>query len=137
MSTNSIAEYLIPSNVSTPNHDRANATLLFLCRNSDVHGVVSSIQQLEDRFNRKHGYPWVLLNEEPFTEDFKQCVAKPFPFLPILTVQGRRIRVLTDSPVHFGVIPPQHWYQPDWINEDLARRGRLRMMEQGIIYGGT
>ena len=77
------AEFTNSSNGSIPNHDRANATFVFLCRNSDIHGVVSSIQQLEDRFNRRHGYPWVLLNEEPFTEDFKRCVAKSidFPFV--------------------------------------------------------
>jgi alpha 1,2-mannosyltransferase len=57
-----------------PPPKRANATFVFLCRNSDLAGVVSSIRQMEDRFNRHHGYPWVLLNEEPFTEQFKECV---------------------------------------------------------------
>jgi len=75
---------------------------------------------MEDRFNRKYGYPWVLLNEEPFTDEFKA-----------------RVRVLTEAPVHFGLIPPELWYQPEWIDEDIARRGRLSMMEQGIIYGGS
>jgi hypothetical protein len=51
---------------------RANATFVLLCRNSDLGGAVSSIQQLEDRFNREYKYPWVLLNEEPFTEEFKK-----------------------------------------------------------------
>lgn len=51
---------------------RANATFVLLCRNSDLSGVVSSIQQMEDRFNRQYKYPWVLLNEEPFTDDFKR-----------------------------------------------------------------
>ncbi len=54
--------------------NRANATFVFLCRNSDLAGVVSSIRQMEDRFNRRYGYPWVLLNEEPFTEEFKEYV---------------------------------------------------------------
>lgn len=58
-----------------PFHDRANATFVFLCRNSDIEGVVSSIQQVEDRFNRRYQYPWVFLNEEPFTEEFKECVS--------------------------------------------------------------
>jgi len=105
---------------SPPFQERANATFVFLCRNNDVNGVVSSIQQMEDRFNRRYHYPWVLLNEEPFTEEFKE-----------------RVKVLTDAPVHFGLIQPEHWYQPEWIDEDLARRGRLRMMEQGVIYGGS
>ena len=62
-------------NATPPGHlVRANATFVFLCRNDDINGVASSIQQMEDRFNRKHGYPWVLLNEEPFTEEFKESV---------------------------------------------------------------
>ena len=28
----------------------------------------------EDRFNKKYNYPYVFLNEEPFSEQFKQCV---------------------------------------------------------------
>lgn len=53
---------------------RANATFVLLARNSDVEGVVQSMQSMEDRFNRKHNYPWVLLNEEPFTPEFKRFV---------------------------------------------------------------
>jgi len=69
-------------NVTASDSDRANATFVFLCRNSDLPGVVSSIQQMEDRFNRQHGYPWVLLNEEPFTEEFKEYANLPSPFAP-------------------------------------------------------
>lgn len=54
------------------NHPRANATLVFLCRNSDINGVVSSVQQMEDRFNKRYHYPWVFLNDEPFTDEFKK-----------------------------------------------------------------
>lgn len=43
-----------------------------LVRNSDLSGIMSSMRQIEDRFNRKFNYPYVLLNDEPFTEDFKK-----------------------------------------------------------------
>jgi len=99
---------------------RANATFVFLCRNSDIPGVVSSIQQMEDRFNRKHQYPWVLLNDEPFTDDFK-----------------KRVSALTDAPIHFGTIPKEHWVQPDWIDEKKAGAARKAMVWQRIIYGGS
>ncbi|KAJ6496691.1 glycosyltransferase family 15 protein [Mycena vitilis] len=99
---------------------RANATFVFLCRNSDIEGAVASVQSMEDRFNKNYNYPWVFLNDEPFTEEFKQ-----------------RVSVLTDAPVSFGLIPKEHWVQPDWIDEDRARRGRLKMMSQRIIYGGS
>ncbi|KIL69760.1 glycosyltransferase family 15 protein [Amanita muscaria Koide BX008] len=102
-----------------PDQRRANATFVFLCRNSDVNEAVSSVQQMEDRFNKRYHYPWVFLNDEPFTDEFKQ-----------------RISVLTDAPISFGLIQREHWHQPDWIDEDRATRGRLQLMAQGIIYGG-
>lgn len=51
---------------------RANATLLMLARNSDVDDAVRAVRELEDRFNHKHHYPWVFLNEQPFSDDFKR-----------------------------------------------------------------
>ena len=51
---------------------RANATFLILARNSDLSGTVRSIREIEDRFNRKYRYPYVLLNDEPFTDEFKK-----------------------------------------------------------------
>lgn len=50
----------------------ANAVMLMLARNSELEGAVSSVKQLEERFNRKYHYPWVFLNDEPFSEEFKQ-----------------------------------------------------------------
>ncbi|KAF9221140.1 glycosyltransferase family 15 protein [Gyrodon lividus] len=73
---------------------------------------------MEGKFNRKFKYPWVLLNEVPFTDEFK-----------------RRVRVLTDAPVSFGVIPREHWFQPDWIDETLALEGRKSLVMQNTIYG--
>lgn len=54
---------------------RANATFVILARNSEIDGAVQSIRENEDKFNRKYKYPYVFLNEEPFTEEFKQYVS--------------------------------------------------------------
>ena len=53
---------------------RANATLIILARNSDLEGVIQSMEQVESRFNRKFNYPWVLLNDEEFSAEFKRWV---------------------------------------------------------------
>ncbi|KAG1753470.1 glycosyltransferase family 15 protein [Suillus lakei] len=98
---------------------RANATLVMLARNNDLNGVISSVEQLEARFNRKFNYPWVFLNDEPFSTDFK-----------------RRVSVLTDADVSFGLIPREEWVQPDWIDEGRAQEGRNKLVRQGVIYGG-
>lgn len=43
-------------------------------RNTDLKGVVTSMKQMEDRFNKKFGYDYVFLNDQPFEEKFKQWV---------------------------------------------------------------
>lgn len=59
-------------NPQTPSVRRANATLVMLARNKELEDVVFSMKQLEDRFNKNYNYPWVFLNDEPFTEEFKK-----------------------------------------------------------------
>ncbi|KAJ6500903.1 glycosyltransferase family 15 protein [Mycena sanguinolenta] len=93
------------------NTTRANATFVMLARNSDVHGAVQTIRSIEDRFNREHGYPYVFLNEEPWTDEFK-----------------KRISALSHAPMEFGVIPHDWWFQVP---------ARKAMEEQGIIYAGS
>lgn len=110
---------VIPQASSSPPR-RANATLVMLARNTDLNGVISSVEQLEARFNRKFNYPWVFLNDEPFSTDFK-----------------RRVSVLTDADVSFGLVPKEHWVQPDWIDEGRAQEGRNKLVRQGVIYGGS
>ncbi|KAH9971818.1 glycosyl transferase [Lactifluus volemus] len=99
---------------------RANATLLMLARNSDVDGAVRSVREVEDRFNRKHRYPWVFLNEQSFSDDFI-----------------RRVSIIASGTVYFGKIPDEHWYQPSWINETKAQEERQKMEQEGVIYGGS
>lgn len=47
-----------------------------LARNVDVEGAVDAVRKLEDRFNRNFNYPWVFLNDEPFSDDFKRWVVR-------------------------------------------------------------
>jgi alpha 1,2-mannosyltransferase len=54
-----------------PTTRRANATLLMLARNSELYEAISSVKAMEDRFNRRYNYPWVFLNDEEFTDEFK------------------------------------------------------------------
>lgn len=56
---------------AAPPGRKANATILSLARNSDIEGIAFSMKQMEDRFNKKYQYPYVFLNEEEFSEDFK------------------------------------------------------------------
>ncbi|KAH9841110.1 glycosyltransferase family 15 protein [Rhodofomes roseus] len=99
---------------------RANATLLMLARNNELEKAKQSVRDLEEKFNRQFGYPWLFLNNVPFDQQFKE-----------------EISALVSGPVTFALIPPQHWYQPDWIDEEKASESRDAMVEQDIIYAGS
>ncbi|KAH9933691.1 glycosyltransferase family 15 protein [Amylocystis lapponica] len=115
-------EYFVPRPNTTIMGDgrRANATLLMLARNSDVDSAVRSVRELEDRFNSKFRYPWLFLNEVPFSDEFK-----------------RRIGNVVSGPVEYGLVPSEHWFQPQWIDEERATASRNKMVEDNIIYGGS
>ncbi|TFK29950.1 glycosyltransferase family 15 protein [Coprinopsis marcescibilis] len=111
-------KYYVKENATTP--ELVNAAIVMLARNGDISGVMTSIKQFEDRFNKKFHYPYVLLNEVPFNDDFK-----------------RRVTEVTDSKVEFGLIPREHWYQPDWVDEEKASKARKAMADAKVIYGGS
>ncbi|KAG2137867.1 glycosyltransferase family 15 protein [Suillus bovinus] len=113
-------EYYKPDSLMHLQDRKANASFVILVRNSELWGIMSSMKQLEDRFNRKFQYPYVFLNDQPFTQNFKD-----------------HIRALTNSTVEFGLIPPDHWHQPSWIDEDQASKSRDDMVRGNVIYGGS
>lgn len=53
-----------------------------------------------------------------------------------LTPCHSRVQTLTDAQIEFGLIPKEHWYQPDWIDEERATAARKDMVEHNVIYGG-
>lgn len=103
-----------------PDPNRVKAAFVILARNSDLNGIRSSIRQMEDRFNRKFNYPYVFLNEEPFTEEFKEKTSS-----------------LTNSEVHYGKVESDMWGYPDHVNQTKAAECRKQMHAKGIIYGGN
>ena len=67
------AEYFdtVKEDKPSPPERKANAAIVSLARNGDIDGIVFSMKQMEDRFNKRYRYPYVFLNEEVFSEEFK------------------------------------------------------------------
>jgi alpha 1,2-mannosyltransferase len=61
----------VKDNKPPPPERKANAAIVSLARNGDIDGIVFSMKQMEDRFNKRYGYPYVFLNEEEFSDEFK------------------------------------------------------------------
>ncbi|WFD35283.1 hypothetical protein MCUN1_002134 [Malassezia cuniculi] len=99
---------------------RVKAGFVVLVRNQELEDMKSSMRDVEDRFNRKFGYPWIFLNDKPFTEEFKNGV-----------------RSMTRSECRFGLVPTEHWSYPSWIDQEKAAREREKMVANDVIYGGS
>ncbi|KAG8902869.1 alpha 1,2-mannosyltransferase 2.4.1 [Tulasnella sp. 417] len=108
-------ESLVGSEFHNTTQRKANAAFVILARNSELNGVLESIKMMEDRFNRKFGYPYVFLNEQPFTSDFIKYTSD-----------------IISTKAEYGVIPAEHWYQPEWIDEERATRGRQLLQQKQI-----
>ncbi|KAJ1732702.1 hypothetical protein LPJ61_001925 [Coemansia biformis] len=81
--------------------------LVALVRNEDLYGMRKSIRELEDRWNHKYNYPYIFLNDKPFTDKFKKGVQD-----------------LTKATVQFGTLEPESWGYPSWIDQEKARTER-------------
>lgn len=100
--------------------NRVKAAFVILARNSDLTGIRQSIRQMEDRFNKHFNYPYVFLNEEYFSDEFKQKTSD-----------------LTKAQTFYGKIDKEMWGYPDFINQTYAAECRKDMHNRHIIYGGS
>jgi alpha 1,2-mannosyltransferase len=104
----------------TSSEPRAKAAFVILTRNAELFGMKRTVQQIEDRFNHHYNYPYIFLNDEPFTDEFQE-----------------HMRALTSSHVEFGVVPKEHWSYPPWIDQERARLARDALDQQKVLYGGS
>lgn len=102
---------------TTHSDEPVRACFVILVRNRELDGIVSTIRQVEDRFNKKFNYPYVFLNDDDFTEEFKQ-----------------RTSELTQAETRYGKVDEQMWGYPNYINQTLAAENREEMARLGIPY---
>lgn len=113
--------------------NRPNACIVTLARNSDLPGVMHSIEQFEAMSNSRFRYPYVFLNDKPFTSDFVEAVRDT-----IASSRGVDPTDVRDGiDIEFGLVPVEHWSYPYWINLTIADQWRQDMQRSGVIYGGS
>lgn len=93
------------------------AAFVILVRNSDLVGMKRAMHQIEDRFNKKFNYPYVFLNDVPFTPEF-------------IT----ETTAMTQANTSYGLVPHEHWSYPSWINQTYAGECRQKMAKDGVFY---
>ncbi|GMM28638.1 putative mannosyltransferase [Martiniozyma asiatica (nom. inval.)] len=98
---------------------RTNSAFVVLARNSEIDGVILSMRSLERRFNQWFNYPWIFLNDEKFSAEFK-----------------KRVLEVASGRVKFGLIPKSKWNfkeaqsDPILFDEAIDSQG-----DRSIMYG--
>lgn len=99
---------------------KENAVILILCRNSDLADIISSLNDFENTFNKKYKYPYVFLNDDIFTNHFKEQIKK-----------------VISSTVEFGQLTKEQWGPPPWIDHKKMEQNMKQMKNSKIIYGDS
>lgn len=103
-----------------PSTDKVKAALISLTRNSELKGILHSMAQIEENFNKKYNYPWIFFNDKEFTKEFKKAVQNA-----------------TASTCQFVLIDKDDWNPPPWIDTDLAIKLNQKMAtEDNVQYAG-
>jgi hypothetical protein len=103
--------------VVEPKMGPTKGVILLITKTSEMYHAKKTIRQIEDRFNHKYHYPYVLLNNEPFSREFIEHTS-----------------AMTQSYMEYGVIPSQHWDVPDEIDMDKVKKGMEEMGKLKIIH---
>ncbi|OMH84856.1 Glycolipid 2-alpha-mannosyltransferase, partial [Zancudomyces culisetae] len=65
------------------------------------------MRQIEDRFNKNYNYPYIFLNDKPFTDEFKKGVQD-----------------MTKANVTFGLVEGEAWDYPSYVDKEKAAEVR-------------
>lgn len=108
------------SGIDSGAHDKVYDVLLSLVRNSELKAMIDTIERFEKSFNAKYQYPWWFLNDEEFTDEFKQAVES--------RVSGG---------ARFIKIPTELWSYPSKIDQERAASCREKYAKQKVMYGSS
>ncbi|KAK6457165.1 mannosyltransferase [Scheffersomyces xylosifermentans] len=117
LSSNAYIEHRSPFRDRTQ-RGAENATMVMLVRNSELKGALESMRSLEDRFNRNYRYPWVFLNDVPFTEEFKE-----------------QTTLMASGETFYELIPAPDWDMPEFIDNDKFEKSIEEAIKKEVIYG--
>ncbi|KAG0316260.1 alpha 1,2-mannosyltransferase 2.4.1 [Dissophora globulifera] len=106
----------IPYDQSYNESEKANGVLVMIIYSHQLQSARETIRQIQDRFNRNHRYPWLILSP-----------------LPLSPRSQRHIQDLTkESTMTFGTIPHEQWRLPTWIEAGRVRNGDYAKMKYGM-----
>ena len=87
-------------------YDKRRGVILMLTKEDGLERATETIKRFEKRFNKQFKYPYLIMNNVPFSENF-----------------ATRIASATENTIEFAVIPPYAWKMPDFIDQTKMETG--------------
>ncbi|KAJ2735154.1 hypothetical protein IW152_001783 [Coemansia sp. BCRC 34962] len=113
------SEHSIGTGARSSNNTLLRAAIVALVRNLELGSIRATIRQVDDRFNREFGYPYILLNDEDFTDEFKD-----------------KVQAITKAKIYFGKLPESHWGLSPYVTEEKVKAALERSKDR-YLYGGS
>lgn len=105
--------------LQNPAYSKMNASFVMLTRNEEIEDVLKTMRSIEGHFNKWFKYPYVFLNDDPFTNHFKD-----------------QIQAATNATVEFGTVDEIMWEFPAKVRNSLQFKASLEdQNDRGIMYG--
>lgn len=99
---------------------KENAVILILCRNREADEISNTLKNFENVFNKAYKYPYLFLNDEEFSDEFK-----------------KKVKEVISTDAVFGKLETHEWGYPSWIDKEKAAANRKKLEKLGIIYAGS
>lgn len=99
---------------------KGNDIILSLVRNSELRDMIDTIERFEKSFNSRYHYEWWFMNEEEFSNEFKDQVTSK--------VSGG---------ARFIKVPDEMWSYPEQIDKEKAAASRKEYAKKKIMYGDS
>eukprot|EP00124_Ichthyophonus_hoferi_P003034 Ihof_evm5s238 gene=Ihof_evmTU5s238 len=97
---------------------KANAVLLLLARNEDEKELIKVLNSFETHINSRYNYPYLMFNDQEFSDTFKQSVMKQ-----------------VSSPVTFVKLAPEYWDVPDFLDMNEVNLKLEEKKKKKVMYG--
>lgn len=103
--------------VTTSNYEkeRANACLLAFLKEEEIPDFLKTMQFVEDSYNNKYGYDWVILTRSEFTEEQKQ-----------------NFRNVASGKLKIDSVPQDQWASPPNIDVEKFEKNREVLREKHL-----
>lgn len=104
---------------SISSNKRVKAALVVVTQERDMFRLRKTMVTLEQHFNQREKYPWIILSDKLFSNEFRHWISHT-----------------SQAPVFFGQIPSIEWQEPYWIDPKIAENNIKEMVKNLNINHG-